>query len=65
MEKLLKDLINETKKLVKETKELRKEQEKSKKEIVNYLAFQSQVQKQILTNIIKLNKPKEEDNGNN
>lgn len=50
MEKLLKELINQN--------------EKAKKEIVNYLAFQSQVQKQILNNLIKLNQ-KESENGDN
>lgn len=57
MEKLLKELINEMKKQSQEI-------EKSKKEIVNYLAFQSQVQKQILNNLIKLNQ-KESENGDN
>jgi hypothetical protein len=57
MEKLLKELISEIRKQS-------KEQEKAKKEIVNYLAFQSQVQKQILNNLIKLNQ-KESENGDN
>ena len=53
MEKLLKTLIEEVKN---QTREI----EKFKKETINYLAFQAQIQKQTLTNIInilaKLNK---------
>jgi hypothetical protein len=57
MEKLLKELISDVRN---QTREI----EKFKKEIINYLAFQSQIQKQILNNMIKLN-TKEELNGDN
>jgi BioD-like phosphotransacetylase family protein len=56
MEKLLRDLIDEVKRTRKELKEIAIDHEKKQKEIINFLAFQAQVQKQILNQLIKLNK---------
>jgi len=65
MEKLLKDLINEVKSNRKELEKLRIENEKKQKEIVNLLAFQSQIQKQMLQTLIKINQTQMEDDGDN
>ena len=65
MEKLLKNLIDEVKSNRKELEKLRIENEKKQKEIVNLLAFQSQIQKQMLQTLIKINQTQMEDDGDN
>jgi len=62
MEKLLKDLIQEVKNLRLETKKIANDNEKKQKEMINFLAFQSQIMKQIAIKIDNLNKNKEETN---
>jgi hypothetical protein len=54
------DILKEIKSLRGELIKMREETTKKEKEIINFLAFQGQVQKNMLIQLIKLNK---EENG--